>query len=113
MTILAGIEWHASDIIALISIILESIIIPLLAAIIRHYKKVKSDLTIEKKGTQALLRNNLLHLGLEYIDDGQISYVDKLNYENMYNAYHNLGSNGAMTDIYDKVMDLPVVNNEN
>ena len=85
-------QWHISDIITIISIIIEMIIIPLIMVVIARHKRIKKDIELEKKGTQAILRNELLHLSYQYLDDGFIEYTDKLNYENRYNAYHNLGT---------------------
>lgn len=101
--------WSISDIIALILAILDMALIPLISILIKKYKQNKADMALEKKGTQALLRNELLTLSRIYIKNGYVSYIDKSNFENMYTAYHNLGTNGAMTDIYNKVMALPVL----
>lgn len=102
-------EWGISDIIALILAVLNSILVPLVSILIKKYKQNRNDMALEKKGTQALLRNELLSLSYVYIKNGYVSYVEKCNFENMYTAYHNLGTNGAMTDIYNKVMSLPVL----
>jgi hypothetical protein len=100
-------NWDATAIMSLIGLLLNSIVIPALTWVIKKHKQYQNDIQLEKKGTQALLRNELLHLGQQYIAQNHVSYVDKQNYENMYNAYHNLGSNGAMTEIYKQVMALP------
>lgn len=101
-------EWGISDIIAVILATINSILIPLVSVLIKKYKQNKNDMALEKKGTQALLRNELLSLSRIYIKNGYVSYIEKCNFENMYTAYHNLGANGVMTDIYNKVMSLPV-----
>ena len=101
-------KWSINDIITLISIVLQSILIPLIAGMMNRHKRLKKDMEIEKKGIQAILRNELLQLSYKYLDAGELNYSDKLNYENMYNAYHNLGKNGVMTELYNKVMTLPI-----
>ena len=105
--------WGISEIIALILAIVDTALIPLVSILIKKYKQNKTDMALEKKGTQALLRNELLALSRVYIKNGYVSYIDKSNFENMYTAYHNLGTNGAMTDIYNKVMALPAIEKNN
>lgn len=105
-------NWTASDIISIILALLNTILIPLVTVLIKKYRQNRDDMVLEKKGTQALLRNELLSLSHVYIKNGYVSYIEKCNFENMYTAYHNLGTNGAMTDIYNKVMALPVVDDQ-
>ena len=101
-------QWSINDIITIISIVLQGVLIPLIVSMLERHKRLKHDMEIEKKGTQAILRNELLQLSYKYLEIGKLDYSEKLNYENMYNAYHNLGKNGVMTELYNKVMALPI-----
>ena len=53
-------KWSINDIITLISIVLQSILIPLIAGMMNGHNRLKKDMEIEKKGIQAILRNELL-----------------------------------------------------
>ncbi len=58
-------------------------------------------------GVQAMLRDRLLQ-GFRYFEEaGFADYDDRSNMENMYNAYHNLGRNGVMDEMYKKFIQLP------
>lgn len=59
-------------------------------------------------GVQAILRDRLLQ-GFRYHEQqGFADYNDRSNIENIYNAYHNLGQNGVMDDMYNKFLKLPL-----
>ena len=58
-------------------------------------------------GVQALLRDRLLQGYRHYEEKGYADYDDRSNMENMYSAYHNLGSNGVMDDMHNKFLGLP------
>ena len=60
------------------------------------------------KGTQALLRDRLLQGFHFFKKRGMVTYGEAANYKNMYEAYHALGKNGVMDDIYLKFKEIPV-----
>lgn len=59
------------------------------------------------KGTQSLLRAELIRSGEKYIERGWIEVYAKDAYDKCYQSYHHLGQNGTMNDMHEKVMDLP------
>lgn len=61
-----------------------------------------------KIGVQSLLRDRLYQLNDHCIQKGYATLEEKENFENMYNSYHNLHSNGVMNSVYEKFMDLPI-----
>ena len=61
-----------------------------------------------RQGTQAILRDRLVQGHRYWMDKGAISYTDKENYLNMYNMYHNLGSNGVMDSLVEDIKRLPL-----
>ena len=65
-------ELGVSDIIAIILSVMNSILIPLVSVLIKKYKQNRNDMALEKKGTQALLRNELLSLSRIYIKNGYV-----------------------------------------
>ena len=53
-------------------------------------------------GLQSLLRNSIIGLHRECIRNGRKkTYYDIQNMERMYEAYHALGGNGMVTEIYE------------
>jgi len=57
-------------------------------------------------GVQALLRDRLLQGYKHYEAQGWAEYDDKINMDNMYQQYHNLGENGVMTRRHEHFMAL-------
>jgi len=70
----------------------------------------KKEKEIEEKalkhGLQAVLRDRILQACALYQRKGCITVSQMDNLSNMYNAYHNLGGNGVVTNVYLQVMDL-------
>lgn len=61
-----------------------------------------------KAGMQAMLRDRMIQIyNHYYYNKGYMPIYAKQSFENVYNAYHNLGLNGVMDDIKLKVMALP------
>lgn len=59
-------------------------------------------------GMQALLRDRMIQAYNHYcFDKGYCPIYAKESFINVYNAYHNLGVNGVMDAIKDRVIDLP------
>lgn len=76
-------------------------------------ESVKSTDDTLKLGVQALLRNELMQGYKCFIKQGWIDISDKQNYDNMYQCYHNLGKNGVMDSMYEKIMQLPTTPKNN
>lgn len=73
----------------------------------KRYKILKGENAAVKEGMCALLRAELIRSGEKYIKQGYCPVYAKDAYDKMYKAYHNLGGNGTMTELHEKVMDLP------
>lgn len=54
-----------------------------------------------------LSRAELIRSGQKYIERGSVAIYAKDAYDKLYQAYHNLGGNGTMTELHEKVMKLP------
>lgn len=65
-----------------------------------------------KKGVEALLADRLIQLHNYYYDKGYCPTYARNSAEAMYNAYHNLGGNGTITDIYEGIKDMPLLKKE-
>lgn len=60
-----------------------------------------------KRGVQALLRDRLLQGYKFFRQQGWADEDDRMNLENVYVQYHNLGANGVMDDLRNKFLALP------
>lgn len=58
-------------------------------------------------GLQALLRNELIDAYHHYEEKGELPIYAMENIQKMYDAYHNLGGNGTITKLYNKLQKLP------
>ena len=69
--------------------------------------KIEQDLEKVKSGDQASLRNDLYQLYDVCKKKGYASMGERINFDNLYKNYHELGANGVMDDTYAKFMALP------
>ena len=60
-----------------------------------------------KNGIRAVLRDRILQAYNHFSAKGKIHIEELENISNMYIAYHNLGGNGVVTSIYNKVLEIP------
>lgn len=70
--------------------------------------KIDEDNELTKEGLQAVIKNDLKIRYLKWIALGYAPMDAKDDLERMYQIYHRLGKNGAMTSIRDEFMALPV-----
>ncbi len=78
----------------------------ILGFITTKLKKNKSKEEAIEKGLVALLRNELVRRYREYETAGEISILDKENFEDMFAQYENLGGNGTMKKMAKDVLNL-------
>lgn len=76
-------------------------------AIEEAVEPIKQDLYILKKGTQAGLRHDLCLIADEWLIKGYCPRNVKVDFENLYNQYHQLGKNGVMDNTYQSILALP------
>ena len=60
------------------------------------------------RGTQSLLRDRLLQGFHFFKKRGMVTYGEASSYQNMYEAYHSLGKNGVMDEIYHEFQQIPI-----
>lgn len=77
-------------------------------------KKRESEKEAERKeaeaireGIRAVLRDRIIQAYNHFRAKGVISVAQLDNISNMYLAYHNLGGNGVVTDVYKKLLRIP------
>lgn len=68
---------------------------------------IDKDLELMKKTMQKDVRRSLRQDGEMYVKRKWASMQEKTEFDELYWAYHNLGRNGVMDDLHDKVMALP------
>lgn len=74
---------------------------------------LKKDMEKIKKGVQASNRADLEDLVAKADNQGWLSLYDKARFNQLYEAYHNLGKNGVMDASKDRVFSLPDHCNKN
>lgn len=72
---------------------------------VKHNKQKNRALEM---GVQALLRDRLLQGYRHFFEKGCVNYDERLNMENVYRNYHNLGENGIMDDYHRRFLALPI-----
>ena len=68
-------------------------------------KKFKRQVALEL-GIQALLRNEIRQAYKECVNKGYCSLDDMENIQDMYDSYHDLGGNGSVTRLMEKLKEM-------
>ena len=87
---------------------IPSLFVSILLYIFNHIKYKTKEYDLIKEGVVAILHNKIYTLGKQYIEQEHISLEDMKDFEYLYDAYHNLGGNGTVTEIYERVKNLPI-----
>ena len=86
-----------------------TIVLPvLLGYIVWLLKRQKRDRDANSKGTMLLLRVQLIEYHDRYVALGHIPSYALQNFIEMYEAYHELGGNGMVTEMYKEVLELEI-----
>ena len=80
----------------------------LLGYIVWLLKRQKRDRDANGKGTMLLLRVQLIEYHDRYMEEGHIPSYALDNFIEMYEAYHELGGNGMVTEMYKEVLELEI-----
>lgn len=78
----------------------------LLGYIVWLLKQQKKSRDANSKGTMLLLRVQLIAYHDKYMKRGSIPSYAYENFDEMYNAYHNLGGNGMITHMKHEIDEL-------
>lgn len=76
----------------------------------RLYGRVRKEFEEQrmlKDGLKAILRNDIIQEYNHYIDKGWCPIYGLENVESMYKQYHNLGGDGAVTNLVEQIRRLP------
>lgn len=71
-------------------------------------KRQKRDRDANGKGTMLLLRVQLIEYHDRYMALGHIPSYALENFIEMYEAYHELGGNGMVTEMYKEILELEI-----
>lgn len=71
-------------------------------------KRQKRDRDANGKGTMLLLRVQLIEYHDRYVALGHIPFYALENFIEMYEAYHELGGNGMVTEMYKEILELEI-----
>lgn len=68
----------------------------------------KKDKNANERGTMLLLRVQLIEYHTKYMRLGEIPSYAYQNFEEMYEAYHDLGGNGMVKKMYEEIKELHI-----
>ena len=73
----------------------------------KDLQPISEDMDLMKRTMQKDVRRSLRQDGKMYCDRGYASQQEKTEFDELYWAYHNLGKNGVVDNLHDRVMNLP------
>ena len=76
-------------------------------AVIAHFKSGKQRHKALNNGVQSLLRAEIIRQNEKWGERGYCPVYAKDAVRREYEAYHALGGNGVITELYDDIMELP------
>ena len=86
-----------------------TIILPIaLGYIVWLLQQPKKDKNANERGTMLLLRVQLIEYHTKYMRLGEIPSYAYQNFEEMYEAYHDLGGNGMVKKMYEEIKELHI-----
>jgi len=86
--------------------VLTVILTPLMGYIVWLLKEQKKDRTAQEKGIMLLLRVQLIEYHDKYMRKGKIPTYAFQNFEDMYEAYHELGGNSMAEKMHEEINEL-------
>lgn len=94
------------DITQLLVAVLTVVVTPLMGYIVWLLKEQKKDRTAQEKGIMLLLRVQLIEYHDKYVKKGEIPTYAYDNFEDMYQAYHELGGNSMVEKMHKEINEL-------
>lgn len=88
------------------TIALPIILTSLMGYIVWLLKRQKNDRDSNSRGTMLLLRVQLIEYHDKYMKLGEIPSYAYQNFQEMYDAYHQLGGNGMVTKMKNEIEEL-------
>ena len=94
------------DITQILVALLTVVLTPLMGYIVWLLKEQKKDRNAQEKGIMLLLRVQLIEYHDKYMRKGKIPTYAFQNFEDMYEAYHELGGNSMAEKMHDEIGEL-------
>ena len=88
------------------TIALPIILTSLMGYIVWLLKRQKNDRDANSRGTMLLLRVQLIEYHDKYMKLGELPSYAYQNFQEMYDAYHQLGGNGMVTKMKNEIEEL-------
>lgn len=85
-----------------------TVILGLFSKLVIKFKKMQARQAATELGVQALLRAEIIHLYNKYMDRGEMPIYERENAEELFKQYTNLGGNGVIKELIEKLNDLPI-----
>ena len=96
----------------ILKIVLTALISAVVTGALTYVSVIRQSIKSLKEGLLSLLRAELIRSHDKYIKKGFCPLYAKEALEKAYNAYHALGGNGAMKQVYNETMELPIEEKE-
>ncbi len=93
--------------ITILTAIISAVVGAGVTALIARARLGKIKYGAVQEGLQSLLRAEIIRQNEKYIERGYCPVYAKDALRRVYEAYHALGGNGVMTDLYNEVIQLP------
>jgi hypothetical protein len=71
-------------------------------------KREQEEQEALRDGVRAVLRDRIVQAHNNFSRIGSIEIEELENISNMYIAYHNLGGNGVVTNVYNRILEIPI-----
>lgn len=78
-----------------------------IGVVIKRMAKKLNEQEAVKMGVQALLRDSIIKEYTHYMDKGYCPIYARENLSHLYEEYHNLGGNGVITSLMEKIAEMP------
>lgn len=72
----------------------------------RKFQQEKSRNEYLYQGLQCLMREQIINNYNKYTERGECPIYAKESVDKLYKAYHSLGGNGMVTELYEKMMEM-------
>jgi hypothetical protein len=93
---------------------IETLFTLIIAGLITGYKKLAYNISVKfkeqdaiKLGIQALLRDRIVQCYNHYMEKGCCPIYAMDNINALYSQYHALGGNGTVTELVERLRDMP------
>jgi diacylglycerol kinase family enzyme len=93
--------------IIIITAVISTTVSATITALIGHYKTSRKKTKAIQDGLQSLLRAEIIRQHEKYTQRGDCPVYAKDALRREYDAYHALGGNGVVTDLYKDIISLP------